>query len=101
METARKGRNIETSESESNMRILLRNVNTRLYLNSGDGMDHVGQVCEFKSGGEAIAFAVEHHLSEVEIMYAFPDPHYNFCTGMMGFNPKTALSPARSRIQSG
>ena len=85
------------------MRILLRNTNTELYMNSGDWIEDVGQACEFKSGGDAITFAVEHHLSNVEVIYAFPDPKYNFCTGMMGLRPQTrgsAVAPRKSCTQS-
>jgi hypothetical protein len=74
------------------MRILLRNVNSGLYMNSADRMEDVDQACEFKSGVEAITFAVEHHLSDVEIIYAFLNPEYNFCTEMAGLRPQAGAS---------
>ena len=85
------------------MKILLRNTNTELYMNSGDWIEDVGQACDFKSRGDAIMFAVEHHLSDVEIIYAFPNPEYNFRTGMMGLHHQTGISavaPGMSYAQS-
>jgi hypothetical protein len=74
------------------MKIMLRNVNTRLYMNSGHWIEDVSQACGFKSGGDAITFAATHHLSNVEIVYSFPEPEYNFCTGLMGFRRQTRVS---------
>lgn len=74
------------------MRILLRNVSTGLYLNSGDEMKEAGPACDFKSGGDAITFAAVHRLSNVEIIYSFPEPEYNFCTGIIGFRQPATVS---------
>ena len=63
------------------MRILIRNVNTRLYINSGDGTDDVDQAHDFEVGPDAIMFAAKHHLNDFEIIYAFPNPRYNVGTG--------------------
>jgi hypothetical protein len=73
------------------MRILIRNVTTRLYLNSGDWVEDIDQARDFEVGPDAIVFAVTHHLNNFEIIYAFPNPDYNLGTGRIDFSPEQAL----------
>ena len=70
------------------MRILIRKVNTNLYLSSGDWIADANQAQDFRVGSEAIVFALKHDLNNVEIVYAFPSVEYDFTTGTMGFTPK-------------
>ena len=83
---------LKSAKKRRIMKILLRDVNTGLYMNSGDWIEDVGQACEFKSGGDAIRFAVKQHLSDIEIIYAFPNPEYNFCAGTRGLRLQTGAS---------
>jgi len=70
------------------VRILIRKVNTNLYLSSGDWIADANQAQDFRVGSEAIVFALKHDLNKVEIVYAFPSVEYDFTTGTMGFTPK-------------
>ena len=63
------------------VRILIRNVYTKLYLNSGDWIEDIDQARDFEIGTDAIAFAAAHHLINFEIIYAFANPQYNVGTG--------------------
>lgn len=70
-------------------------------MNSGERMEDGAR--EFKTGGEAIMFALDHDLNEVEIFYVFADPKYNFCAGLMSLHPQTraaALATRESRPRS-
>jgi len=73
------------------VRILIRNVKTRLYLNSGDWIEDIDQACDFKAGTDAITFAVTHHLNNFEIIYAFPNPEYNLGSGKIDVTTEPAL----------
>jgi len=73
------------------VRILIRNVNTKLYLNSGDWIEDIGQARDFEAGPDAITFAVTHHLNDFEIIYAFPNPEYNVGTGKIDVTTEAAL----------
>ena len=70
------------------MRILIRKVNKKLYLNSGDWTEDARQAHNFKIGLDAIQFALKHDLKKVEITYTFPNSKYNFSVRI----------PAASRI---
>jgi hypothetical protein len=73
------------------VRILIRNVKTKLYLNSSDWIEDIDQACDFKVGPDAITFAATHHLNDFEIIYAFPNPKYNLGTGKIDVTTEPAL----------
>jgi len=55
-------------------------------MNSGDWIEDAEQAHDFSQGAEAIKFAVERGLKNVEIIHAFPDPQYNISTGRLDFS---------------
>ena len=47
-------------------------------MNSGDWMNDIEQAHDFKRGVDAVEFVKQHNLKNVELVYAFPDPRYDF-----------------------
>ncbi len=72
------------------MRILIRNVETNLYMDAGKWVKDVEKAHDFKFGAEAIRFAYHHGLENIEVIYAFEEPRYNISTGIMNPAPMAA-----------
>jgi len=47
-------------------------------MNSGDWIEDIQQAHDFKKGIAAIAFVNENNLKNVELVYSFSEPRYNF-----------------------
>ncbi len=60
------------------MQVLLRSTRTKLYLNGADRWtpDRSG-ARNFVSGAQAILFAQENRLTDLEVVLAFDDPAYD------------------------
>ena len=59
------------------MRILIRQADTKLYMNSGDWMEDTNRAHDFKAENDAIAFVAENRLKNVEVVYSFSDPKFD------------------------
>jgi hypothetical protein len=75
------------------LKVIIRNIDTKLYLNSGDWIAEIGQAHNFVSSDKAIRYAIAQRLKNVEIIYAFAEERYNFSTGRMTSGEKSR-SPA-------
>jgi len=61
------------------MIILLQNVDTLAFAgNNGDWTPDRASAREFTSGHEAVLHCVSHGLSQVQVVYEFPEPEMNF-----------------------
>jgi hypothetical protein len=47
-------------------------------MNSGDWIEDIHQAHDFKNGIAVVEFVMQHNLKNVELVYAFPDPRYDF-----------------------
>lgn len=60
------------------MRFILRDAATGLYATGvGGWTQRAEEAFDFRSGARAIHFALEGHLKNVELVFAFDDPAYN------------------------
>ena len=53
-------------------------------MNSGDWIEDIQQAHDFKKGIAAIAFVNENNLKNVELVYSFSEPRYNFIIAELG-----------------
>ncbi len=61
------------------MKILIRDQSEERYLGQRDiWVTEVDKARDFRQGKEAISHAMSHGLSEVDLLYVFADPDYNF-----------------------
>lgn len=58
-------------------------------MSSDKWTEDIEKASDFKFGAEAIRFAFQHRLENVEIIYTFENPEYNIGTGTM--NPSLVL----------
>ena len=56
-------------------------------MDSGKWIKDVEKAHDFKFGAEAIRFASQHGLENIEIIYAFDEPEYNISTGIINRAP--------------
>jgi len=68
------------------MKVVLRNIETGLYMDTGKWIADIENARDFKHGIDALFFAEEEHLSNVEIIHVFPDSRYNFNIGPLYFS---------------
>jgi hypothetical protein len=54
-------------------------------MDSGKWVKDIGKAHDFKLGADAIQFAMDRGLKNVEIIHAFDDPQYNISTGPIDF----------------
>ena len=59
-------------------------------MDSGKWTKDAEKASDFKFGSEAIRFAFQNRLENIEVIYAFQNPEYNISTGIMNPAPKAA-----------
>ena len=67
------------------MKVLLRNTRTGFYMNSGEWTEHVEEARDFRFSAEAVKYAADHRLGNVEVVFSFSDRQYDFSSGEMEF----------------
>lgn len=67
------------------MKVVIRNVKTGLYWSGFGWAIGINSARDFIRGADAISFAMMNGLSDIEVLHAFPEPQYNFSTGVMSF----------------
>ena len=78
----------------------MRQINTKLYLNSGDWVKDVEQAHHFQKGAEAIKCGVENKLQDVEIVYTFSHPLDDFSIGPIDFSSGELMSSPSMQVRT-